>query len=77
MVDKIKHHRAYISFFRFLKPRIIPTVQQIGGISKGHIVTADQNGLSIVSKLKIPIICKLQKDVATNTGRGITILMIP
>ena len=76
MIDKIKHHRAYVSFLKFLKPRIIPTMQETGGISKGHIVTAYQNG-SIVSKLKIPIISIPQKKVAINTGRCITLLIIP
>ena len=77
MIDKIKHHRAYASFLKLIKPRMMPTMQEIGGISKGHIVTVYQNGSVIVSKLKIPIISKLQKEVAINTGRCITILIIP
>ena len=77
MIDKIKHHRAYVSFLKFIKPRVIPTMQETGGISKGHIVTAYQNGSVNVSKLKIPIISKLQKEVAINTGRCITLLIIP
>lgn len=52
-------------------------MQEAGEISKGHIVTAYQNGVVIVSNLKIPIIRKLQKDVAINTGRCITMLIIP
>ena len=48
---------------------MMPTMQEIGGISKGHIVTVHQNGSVIVSKLKIPIISKPQKEVAINTGR--------
>ena len=77
MIDKIKHHRAYVSFLKFLKLLMIPTMQEIGGISKGHILTAHQNGSVNVSKLKIPIISILQKEVAINTGRCITILIIP
>ena len=77
MIDKIKHHRAYVSLLRLIKPRMMPTMQEAGGISKGHIVTVYQNGSVIVSKLKIPIISKLQKEVAINTGRCITILIIP
>ena len=77
MIDKIKHHRAYVSFLKFLKLLMIPTMQEIGGISKGHILTAYQNGSVNVSKLKIPINSKPQKEVAINTGRCITILIIP
>ena len=77
MIDKIKHHRAYVSFLKFLKLLMIPTMQEIGGISKGHILTAYQNGSVNVSKLKIPINSKHQKEVAINTGRCITILIIP
>ena len=69
MIDKIKHHRAYLSFLKFLIPRIIPTMQETGGMSKGHIVTAYQNGSVSVSGLKIPIINILQIEVAINTGR--------
>ena len=76
MIDKIKHHRAYVSFLKFIKPRMIPTMQETGGISKGHILTAYQNGSVNVSKLKIPINSKPQKEVAINTGRCITILII-
>ena len=77
MIDKIKHHRAYVSFLKFLKLLMIPTMQEIGGISKGHILTAYQNGSVNVPKLKIPINSKPQKEVAINTGRCITILIIP
>ena len=77
MIDKIKHHRAYVSFLKFLKLLMIPTMQEIGGINKGHILTAYQNGSVNVSKLKIPINSKPQKEVAINTGRCITILIIP
>ena len=77
MIDKIKHHRAYVSFLKLIKPRMIPTMQETGEISKGNIVTAYQNGSVSVSKLKIPIISKLQKEVAINTGRCITLLIIP
>ena len=56
---------------------MIPTMQEIGGISKGHILTANQNGSVNVPKLKIAINSKPQKEVAINTGRGITILIIP
>ena len=77
MIDKIKHHRAYLSFLKFLIPRIIPTMQETGGMSKGHIVTAYQNGSVSVSRLKIPIINRHQKEVAIDTGRCITLLIIP
>ena len=77
MIDKIKHHRAHLSFLKFLIPRMIPPMQEIGGISKGHIVTAYQNGSVSVSGLKIPIINKLQKEVVINTGRCKTLLIIP
>ena len=77
MIDKIKHHRAHLSFLKFLIPRMIPTMQETGGISKGHIVTAYQNGSVSVSGLKIAMIVKLQKDVAINIGRCITMLRIP
>ena len=77
MIDKIKHHRAYVFFLKFLKLLMIPTMQEIGGISKGHILTAYQNGSVNVSKLKIPINSKPQKEVAINTGRFITALIIP
>ena len=77
MIDNIRHHRAYVSFLKFLKLLMIPTMQEIGGISKGHILTAYQNESVNVSKLKIPIISILQKEVAINTGRCITILIIP
>lgn len=77
MIDKNKHHRAHVSFLKFLKPRIIPTMQEAGGISKGHIATADQNGSVNVSNPKIPIISNPQKDVAIIIGRCITILIIP
>ena len=56
---------------------MIPTMQEIGGISKGHILTTYQNGSLNVSKLKIPINSEAQKEVAINTGRCITILIIP
>ena len=52
-------------------------MQETGGMSKGHIVTAHQNGLVSVSRLKIPIINRLQKEVAIDTGRCITLLIIP
>ena len=52
-------------------------MQETGGMSKGHIVTANQNGPVSVSRLKIPIINRLQKEVAINTGRCITLLIIP
>ena len=77
MIDKNKHHRAHVSFLKFLKPRIIPTMQEAGGISKGHIATVYQNGLVNVSNLKVPIINIPQKDVAIIIGRCITILIIP
>ena len=56
MIDKIKHHRAYVSFLKYLKPRIIPTMQEAGGISKGHIATAYQNG-SLLKKVKSMLNC--------------------
>lgn len=56
---------------------MIPTMQDIGGISKGHIVTVYQNGSVSVSKLKIPIISKLQKEVAINTGKCMAVLIMP
>ena len=52
-------------------------MHETGGISKGNIVTIYQNGSVIESKLNIPIINKLQKEVAINIGRGIIILIIP
>ena len=77
MIDKIKHHRAYVAFLKIFKLLMIPTMQEIGGISKGHILTAYQNGSVNVSKLKILINSNPQKEVAINTGRCITILIIP
>ena len=52
-------------------------MQETGGMSKGHIVTAYQNGSVIVSKLKIPIIINAQKEVAIATGICITLLITP